>query len=116
MSGTIPLMTWPRRSKYGAIRTEYNGKKYHSKREAAYAQELDLRVRAGELTSWDSQYRIPLRVNGELVCHYVVDFVEHEAQGTDTYTEIKGMETQTFKLKWKLFEVLYPDLKKKIVK
>lgn len=38
-----------RSNKFGAASTEYNGIRYNSKFEAAQAEELDLRLKAGEI-------------------------------------------------------------------
>lgn len=113
-------MTWyalaRRRGKYNARAAKYNGQRYHSKREAEYAAELDLRVRAGELKSWRRQVKMPIVVNGSRICSYTIDFVETPPSGDEIYTEIKGFETPEWKLKWKLFEVVYPALKKQVIK
>jgi len=103
-------------NKYGAKLTEYNGKKYHSKREAAYAEELDWRLKAGDIKSWRGQVNTPLAVAGNLICRYIVDFVITENDGTEKYIEVKGYWTPEAKLKLKLFNALYPDIKLEIVK
>lgn len=109
-------MTWPARaSKFGAKRTEYNGRTYHSKREAQYAYELDLRVRAGELKEWRSQVPIDLVVAGRKICTYRIDFVEIDRKGRETWTEVKGFRTPDWELKWKLFEALYPNRAKQVI-
>jgi len=40
-----------RQNKYNAKSTEYGGLIYHSKKEAGYAQELDLRIKAKDIKS-----------------------------------------------------------------
>lgn len=110
-------MDWPvRRSKMGNVRQVYNGHPYQSKLEANYAAELDLRVRAGELKSWERQVRIELVVNGKKICDYTIDFIEHYPNGKKIYIETKGFETNVWRLKWKLFRALFPDWEAKIVK
>ena len=42
-------MTYFKRNKYKAIKQEFNGRVYHSKKEARYAQELELRKRIVEI-------------------------------------------------------------------
>ena len=102
-------MTWYERrgSKYGAKTTTYNGILYHSKKEAGYAQGLDLLVKSGEINGWERQVKISLDVNGKHICNYFIDFVITHKDGTLEYVEIKGFETDTWKLKWKLFEAIY---------
>lgn len=94
-------------NKYHNKKTVYNGCMYDSKREAAYAQELDLRLRGHDIKAWQRQIRIPIRVQETKICDYIVDFrIEHVNKSIE-FVDIKGMQTDVFKLKWKLFKVLY---------
>jgi hypothetical protein len=103
-------------NKYRAKTATYNGQKYHSKREAAYAAELDLRVKAGELRATERQVTVRLDVSGFHICDYVVDFVVTHADGHEEWIEVKGFETPIWKLKKKLFEACYPNRKLVVVK
>lgn len=103
------------RRKFHNVPTSYDGVEYHSKLEARYAAELDLRVRAGEIAGWERQVRIPLVVNGIKICTYIIDFVEINNDGTKTYIEIKGAETSVWRLKWKLFNAVHGPVKAKVV-
>ena len=98
-------------NKYGAIKTEYNGVVYHSKKEAKYAQELDLRVRGHDIKSWEGQIKCPIVVNKIKICTYIVDFKILHNDDTEEYIEVKGKWTSTARLKVKLFRALYPDYK-----
>jgi len=89
-----------------AKKSEYQGNIYDSKFEAQYAIELDLRLKAGEILGWERQVKIPLVVNGYLVCNYYIDFAIYH-DGLTEYVECKGYPTDVWKLKWKLFEALY---------
>lgn len=102
-------MTYLQKSgnKYHAKSSIYNGTYYHSQKEAAYAQELDLRVRAKDIKSWERQIRISLDVNGFHITNYIIDFVITHNDKTKEYVEIKGFRTDVFNMKWKLFEALY---------
>ena len=91
-------------SKYRSKRTEYGGVVYHSKKEATFAQWMDIQGIA-----FQRQVRYPLRVNDVLVTTYVADFLVG-----DEVVEIKGYWTPVAKLKWKLFCALYPNLKKRV--
>jgi len=97
-----------RQNKYGNVSKEYNGRYYHSKKEAAYAQDLDLLKRAGEVIEWKPQVRISLDVNGYHICNYIVDFEVETKTGTE-YHEVKGFETEIWRLKRKLFEAIHQD-------
>lgn len=103
-----------RGNKYGAKSSIYDGIQYHSKLEAKYAADLDLLKKAGEIKGWERQVKIPLEVNGFHIANYYVDFrIEHN-NGTIEYVEVKGFETEVFRLKWKIFEAIMseiPDVK-----
>ena len=106
-------MTYTQKSgnKYHSITNQYNGITYHSKLESAYAQELDIRVKAGDIKSWDRQVKLDLKVNGQHICNYYIDFVIHHNDGTKEFIEVKGFETEVWRLKWKLFEAVFDDFK-----
>lgn len=93
-------------NKYRAKSTEYNGKRYHSKMEAAYAAELDLRIKAKDIKAWKRQIRIPLIVSDIHVADYYIDFMVEHNDGTIEYIEVKGFETPEWRLKWKIFEAM----------
>lgn len=98
-------------SKYRNILTEYAGKWYHSQAEAEYAARLDQRKRAGEIQSWRRQIKIPLDVNGIHVANYWADFEVTLADGSLEVHEVKGVMTETARMKLALFEALYPEIK-----
>jgi hypothetical protein len=101
------------KNKYNAKSQEYNGEKYDSKGEAGYAQELDWRIKAGEIKSYERQVKIPLIVNGVLICNYYADFIVITKHDAVEIHEYKGMVLPLFQLKWKLLQALkdqlYPD-------
>lgn len=92
------------RHKFNAQRTEALGRKYDSKKEARYAQQLELRRRSGEVLFWLEQ--VPLRLPGNT--KYVVDFQIFWASGEVSFVDVKGMQTEVFKLKKRQVEALYP--------
>ena len=97
-------------NKFKAISTNYDGKFYHSKAEASYAQELDWRVKAGEVMSWERQVKIDLRVNGIHITNYFIDFVVTMKDGTRVYTEYKGAVTPDWQIKWNLLHALINEI------
>lgn len=97
------------RSKYNNKTTIFKGKKYHSRFEAKYAQDLELRKIAGDVKSWDRQVKISLDVNGKHICNYYLDFVVYLPNGDKEYVEVKGFETDVWRLKWKLFEAIMSE-------
>jgi phenylpropionate dioxygenase-like ring-hydroxylating dioxygenase large terminal subunit len=101
-------------NKYNAKKTEYNGVLYDSKREAEYAFQLDMRLKArgkDRIKSWTRQVTLPLEVNGQLICKHRVDFEITHVNDSTEFVEVKGMLTPEYKLKLKLLRALYPDIK-----
>lgn len=90
--------------KFNARRTEHNGISYASKKEARYAQDLDLRVKAGEVIFYLRQ--VPLHLPGGV--RYLVDFLEFRSDGTVAFIEVKGLDLPMGKLKRKQAEEIYP--------
>lgn len=97
------------KNKFGAKRNEYKGRSYASKKEAAHARKLDLLKRDGHVKRWDPQSRIDLKVNGHHITRYYIDFEVEFADGSVELHEVKGEETELWKVKWKLAKALYPD-------
>lgn len=102
-------------NKYGAKRTEYNGRKYDSKLEARVAQELDLRMKAGEFVEIIPQYRIKLYVylpdnkKADLFT-YICDFRCEKPDGSFLLVEAKGHPTEVYRTKRKILDLVWlPD-------
>src|ERR1035437_8118780 len=93
-----------------AKKQEYNGFRFDSGFEASYAAELDLRIKAKDIKGYDKQINLDLIVNDYVVCQYRIDFIVYHLDGTKEFVETKGYATDTWKLKWKLFEALYSDI------
>ncbi len=96
-----------KQSKYGNVKKIYNNRSYMSKKEAAYAQELDLRIKAHDIKSWKPQVKIDLQSNGYHICNYYIDFEITHNDDLIEFVEVKGFETEVWRLKWKLLESLY---------
>lgn len=96
-------------SKYHNIKTEYNGIKYDSKKEAQFAQDLDMLKRAGEIKDWKRQIAFKMVVEGEIICRHYVDFEIEHNDGSKELVEIKSKSTMTplWKLKKKLLYALF---------
>lgn len=97
-----------RGNKYNNTPKLYDGKMYDSKKEASYAQELDLRLKAKDIKAWDRQVKVSLDVNGQHVCNYYIDFKITHNDDSIEWVEIKGFATAVFQLKKRLFEILLP--------
>lgn len=96
-------------SYYNIKKTVSHDKKYDSKFEANFGDNLELQLKAKEIRGFDIHQRIPLEVNGYKICDYYIDFVIYHNDETVEYVETKGYATDTWKLKWKLFTALYED-------
>ena len=83
-----------KRSKYGAIKTEYNGRIYDSKKEAEYAARLDARVAAGEIKAWIPQVSFPLTAS-----RYFADFLVINTDRTFELIDIKGYDKESGKFR-----------------
>lgn len=100
-----------RANKYGAKRTELNGRFYDSKHEAGIAGELALLQRAGEVIKIEPQKTFNLYgKNGGRICTHRPDFLVTFKDGHLEVWEAKGMATREWVMKLKLFEDNYPEL------
>lgn len=100
------------RHKFRAVPTEVQGRKYASKLEAAYAKKLHARKERGEILGWFEQ--VPVQLPGKT--KYVLDFLVFEADGTVRPVEVKGFETEQWKIKIRQVRELYPWLPVEVVK
>lgn len=104
-------------NKFGAKRTLYNGRSYDSKFEAGVAQELDLRLKAGDIKAVEPQFRVDIwcyREDGEkaFCIKHKVDFrIEHN-DGSFELIEAKGVETADYKMRRKFLENIWLPLHK----
>lgn len=99
----------PRKTnKYRNVPTVIDNIRFASKREAAYYAELKLREKAGEVYEIELQRRYALTgPTGMLFTTYVSDFSFHDAtQGRNRVIDIKGVETEGFKIKRKAMRAI----------
>lgn len=98
-------------NKFGAIKTEYKGRIYDSKKEARRAFELDAMIRAGEVTKVEYQPKYELVVNGTKVSNYFGDFRVYYPDGRVEVEDVKGLKRgasyQIFRLKKKLVKAIF---------
>lgn len=92
------------RHKFNAVRTEVEGVKFSSKKEAKYYQELLIARNSGELLFFLRQ--VPFHLSGGV--RYIVDFAEFWKDGTVRFTDVKGYRTNLYTAKKKIVEALYP--------
>lgn len=90
-------------SKYGNKRVTIDGFNFHSKAEAEYYIKLKALRNLGRLYFL---MQCPLHLPGNV--KYIVDFIVFHENGSVEYIDVKGVETDTFKLKRKQVEALHP--------
>lgn len=98
-----------RRGKYRNEPVEVGGVRFDSKKEARRWLELLELQAAGRIVGLRRQVRIPLRVNGVVVCRYVADAVYVEA-GRRVIEDVKSPITRmnpVYRLKRKLLAAVY---------
>ena len=98
--------TKQRASKYNHHPTTVDGIRFDSKKEARYYEHLKIRKAAGEVSYFHMQ--VPIRLPGNT--KYVVDFQVFFADPArpPEYVDVKGRQTETFRLKHRQVEALYP--------
>ena len=101
-----------KKSKYSSAKTDVDGIRFDSKKEAEFYAELKLRERAGEISHLRLQPRYLLQ---EAFKHegkqyremeYVADF-EYIENGETVVVDVKGFKTAVYMLKKKLFLYKY---------
>jgi len=99
-----------RYNKYKAEKQTFGGRSYHSKKEADYAVQLAWRKKAGEIKEIIPQYKLDIRVNGKHITNYYIDFKVILSDNTIELIEVKGFETDIWRLKWRLTEALLDEI------
>jgi hypothetical protein len=98
-------------NKYGAKKTVFNGRKYDSKLEATVAQEIEILRKAGEVVRVEPQRTFVLfGKNGGKICSHRVDFLLTFKDGHQEVYEAKGLATDVWRIKRKLFEDNYREI------
>ena len=115
-----------RNSKYNAMPTvASDGTKFPSKAEAKFYESLLALQRTGQIKEIVLHPRFPmppkLEIGQQKICDYVSDFRvtwkgEGPYQRKDEIFEVKGYETEAWKLKKKMFAFWYPHLILTVVK
>lgn len=106
--------------KYNNKKTQVDMYVFDSALEAKRYRQLALLERAGEISNLRLQVPFLLqdsfRKNGKTFrkIEYIADFV-YEEKGKKIVEDTKGVKTDVFKMKQKLFEYKYPDLSLKVI-
>lgn len=125
-----------RRAKYNSKTTSYGERSYHSKKEAGYAQTLDLLKKASNpserVVSWTPQYSVDVYVDGATLTlkktpfklfRIIPDFLVTFADGHQEIHEVKSSFTATlgnWRVKWRILEAVFaierPDIGLVVIK
>lgn len=103
--------------KYRAKATILDGIHFASRKEAQHYAELKLRERAGEITGLTLQPVFLLqdafkcKYTGSTIrkITYRPDFTFTERDGQKVAVDVKGMRTEAYKIKSKMFRYKYPE-------
>jgi hypothetical protein len=109
--------------KYHNRKTTIDGITFDSKREAERYCELKLLQKAGKICRLSLQPKYLLlqsfKKNGKTFreINYIADFAYHDIEKQIMVVEdVKGVETEAFKIKRKMFEAKYPEFNLVIIK
>lgn len=111
-----------KKSKYGATKTEIDGLVFDSKLEAKRWQQLKRLLAAGEIKNLQRQPEFTLQPafrkhnKAYRAITYRADFKYQTQDGRTVVEDVKGMETEVFRIKRKMFEYKYPELSLVLVK
>ena len=108
-------------NKYRNKKVIVDGYVFDSIQESKRYKELKLLLKAGKIQNLELQPHFLLQKSFEKnkkryrKIEYIADF-KYEENGKIIVEDVKGIQTDVFKLKHKIFEKLYPDLELKIIK
>jgi hypothetical protein len=110
------------KSKFHSIKATIDGIEFDSLNESRYYIHVLEEVKAGNIKSFELQkaYEIvPSHIRrGKKIrkMEYLADFVCQMSDGTEKVIDVKGIETDVFKMKKKLVEYLYPNVEVQCVR
>jgi predicted exporter len=100
---------YSKKPKFLNKKTVVDGITFDSKKEAEYYGVLKLRKMAGEIKDFKIQVPFEMRVNGELICKYIADFVVYYPNGIQVI-DVKSEITRTnpvYRIKIKLLKAIH---------
>ena len=84
---------------------------FASKREMVRYSELRMLEQSKIISDLTLQPEFPLMVNGVIVCKYRADFRYRDQTNRVVIEDSKGMKTEIYKIKAKLFHAVFPHLR-----
>lgn len=94
-------------SKYRNKKIEFRGEKFDSIGERDRFLFLLQEQEHGKICNLRRQVKFPLTCNGVVVCHYIADFQYTDENALLVVEDFKGVLTDTFQLKAKMFKACY---------
>ena len=104
-------------SKYYNKKTAIDGKVFDSRKEGEYYRILKQRRKLGQIKSFTCQPEFVLQggfgPKGARIraIKYFADFEVRHNDGSIEIVDVKGIETDVFKIKWKILKYIYRDTK-----
>ena len=106
-----------RYSKYKNVKVVIDGIKFDSKKEARRYEELKLLQLGGKVSNLELQPKFELQMGfrdintgkKERAINYIADFQYRDEVGNLIVEDVKGMKTDVYKLKRKMFLAKYQD-------
>lgn len=92
------------RHKFNAKRVKFEHENFDSTLEFQFKLHLDLLIKTGEVLFYLRQ--VPLRLPGGT--KYIADFLVFYVNDDVKFIDVKGVETDTFKIKKREIEAIYP--------
>lgn len=84
----------------------YGTRTFDSIKEAQYCEELDWRLKKGQVKRYWLQWKIDIKINGQHWRNYFIDYRVELPNGSFQYVEVKGYATETWKQKWDALLIL----------
>ncbi len=109
---------WYKAQKYKAKATVcVSGHKHPSRLEAAVCNRLAMMGKGGLIKAFETQVKFRLfGINEGFICNHIVDFLVETKDGRKEVWEAKGLALPAWKIKAKLFQDNYPEIKYVVVK
>ncbi len=95
-----------KKPKYRNEKTNIGSIAFDSKKESQRYKDLKLMEKAGVITAFILQPKIPIIINGKRICYYIGDF-GYFKDGVQIIEDCKGFKTSVYRLKNKLIKALY---------
>jgi hypothetical protein len=104
-----------RKSKYGAVKVQYDGHSFDSKMEYRRYCQLLLLAKSGQITDLKLQPKFPIIFHMKKVCNVIGDF-EYMENDQWIVEDVKGMDNAVSRLKRKLVKLQYPSVDWRVIK